>query len=198
MHIKTLIINGSPRRNGGTATLVNMLKAELRGDITVIETYYADISPCVDCRVCWSEPFCAIDDGMHKAYRAIDESDNIVIASPIYFAELTGSLLQWASRLQFIWTAKNMRGQPYLADKPRKGAVMLADGGDGYYETAMAMGKRLLRVMGAEFVGSVYFSGTDKLGATLPNVNEKAQAEVAALALNLNCNNSNNEDLAKL
>lgn len=97
--MKTLIFNGSPRKNGGTATLIKELKSCLPGEVFIVESYRADISPCVDCRYCWTNEKCAIDDEMQNVYRHIDEADNIIIASPIYFGELTGSLLNLMSRL---------------------------------------------------------------------------------------------------
>ena len=106
---------------------------------------------------------------MQQVYQIINEADNVVIASPIYFAELTGSLLQWASRLQFLWVSKNFRKETVLSKKERYGGVILVDGGDGYMDTAVAMAKRLLRNMGAEYKDLVYFSGTDKIEPTLPD-----------------------------
>lgn len=169
--MKTLIINGSPRKNGGTATLVSELQKHLNGEIIVINTYYTSISPCIDCRHCWTHPNCAINDEMQNVYELINDVDNIVIASPIYFAELTGSLLQFASRLQYIWVSKTFRHEPVLSEKTRYGAVILVDGGDGYMDTAMAMAKRLIRNMGGEFKDFVYSSGTN----TIP-VEEDANA----------------------
>jgi multimeric flavodoxin WrbA len=127
-----------------------------------LDTYRCQISPCLDCRYCWTHSKCAIDDHMQEVYKQINEADNIIIASPIYFAELTGSLLSWASRLQYFWTSKNFRKEIVLHEKLRYGATILVDGGDGYTDAALAMGKRLLRNMGAEFVELIYFSGTDK------------------------------------
>lgn len=166
--MQTLIINGSPRKNGGTATLISELKKQLIGHVTIINTYYANISPCIDCRHCWTHSKCAIDDEMQNVYQLIDNADNIVLASPIYFGELTGSLLQWASRLQYIWVSKNFRNEFVLKEKSRYGGVILVDGGDGYKETAFAMSKRLLKMMGAQYKDLVYFSGTDKIEPTLP------------------------------
>lgn len=184
--MKTFIINGSPRRNGGTSSIVAKLRESLRGEVTVLETYRCGISPCVDCRHCWTHAACAIDDGMREAYVQIDEADNIVIASPVYFAELTGPLLSWASRLQFFWTAAHFRHAPALRDRKRLGAVILVDGGDGCHEPALAMGKRLLRLMGAEYADSIYFSGTDKTEASNPLDDRAVLEAIERLAARMN------------
>lgn len=179
--MKTLIINGSPRKNGGTAALINEMKKQLEGEITVVDTYYANISPCLDCRYCWTKPGCVINDGMQEVYRQIDEADNIIVASPIYFAELTGSMLQWASRLQYLWISKSFRKETVISEKPRNGGVILVDGGDGFADTSLAMAKRLLRTMGAEYKGLVFFSGTDKKQASLPQEDEKTMESLKNL-----------------
>ena len=99
---------------------------------------------------------------MQNIYRQLDRADNIVLASPVYFGELTGSLLNFASRLQFFWTAEKFRKQPFLQNKIRKGAVILVGGGEGCPEQALAMGRRLLGIMGAEVWQEICYFGTDR------------------------------------
>ena len=62
--MKTLIINGSPRKNGDTMVLINEFLKNLNGEVKLINTYYDKISPCIDCRYCWSNSSCAINDEM--------------------------------------------------------------------------------------------------------------------------------------
>lgn len=179
--MKTLIFNGSPRKNGGTSAMVEAFSGKMAGEVFAVETYRAEIAPCTDCRWCWEHPGCAIEDPMQQVYRRIQEADQIVLASPIYFAELTGSLLQTASRLQALWVAKTFRGRPLWPDRPRRGALFLTDGGDGAWEAALAMGKRLLRLMGASMEELIYCSGTDLPDG--PSRISRAAEQAAALAL---------------
>lgn len=182
--MQTFIVNGSPRRQGATATLVHRLRAQLRGEVTLVEAYYAGVFPCTDCRYCWTHPGCAIDDGMQKMYRAIDMADNIVIASPIYFAELTGPLLSWASRLQYLHISQKIRGVSALKEKHRHGAVVLVDGGMGYWKTAETMGKRLLQTMGAVYEDFIYYSGTDIIENPLQNTEVVQKIDALAASWN--------------
>ena len=82
---KTLILNGSPRKNGDTAALLRILDRELAGEKRTIDCYRADVSPCVDCRACWREKRCVIDDAMQEIYRYVEDCDNVVVASPFIF-----------------------------------------------------------------------------------------------------------------
>ena len=141
---KTLIFNGSPRKQGDTAALLHVLSESLSGEVRVVDCYREDISPCIDCRSCRREKRCVIDDGMQEIYRHIEECDNLVIASPIYYAELTGKLLDVASRFQIYYSARFFRKEdPGI--KPTKGGVILAGGGDGDPGRPFATAKILLR-----------------------------------------------------
>lgn len=144
--IKTLILNGSPRPNGDTASLLRLLKENLSGEYRQIDAYQADISPCVDCRFCWTRGGCAIQDEMQAVYSYIRTCDNIVIASPIYFSELTGKLLDVGSRLQTYYCARHFRQERPLT-KAKKGAILLVGGGDGAPDRAEGTARMLLRSM---------------------------------------------------
>lgn len=52
--MKTLILNGSPRENGDTVSLINKVIGNLNGEYKIINAYDCDINPCVDCRYCWN------------------------------------------------------------------------------------------------------------------------------------------------
>ena len=79
---------------------------------------------------------------MQEIYRIIETCDNVVIASPIYFSELTGKMLDVFSRLQMYFSARYfLRKTPEIKEK--KGAVILSGGGTGdpqkAYETAVRL-----------------------------------------------------------
>jgi multimeric flavodoxin WrbA len=128
--MKTLVINGSPRKNGDTITLVNEMIKHLDGEVRIVHTYFEHISPCVDCRYCWETDVCAINDGMQEYYKLLDEVDNVVIASPIYFSELTGEILSFFSRLQQYYVARRIKKDGSFKLKRKNGALIVAAGGD--------------------------------------------------------------------
>ena len=108
--MKTLIFNGSPRKNGDTSQLLQKFCAGLDGEYRIVRAYDGAIKPCVDCRYCWEHPGCAIKDGMTEIYDWIADCDNVVIASPVYFSELTGPLLSVLSRVQTLFCGRFFRG----------------------------------------------------------------------------------------
>lgn len=139
---KTLIFNGSPRVKGDTVSLIDIITKNLDGEYKIVNAYRSSIAPCIDCRYCYEKDGCAINDGMQEIYAYIQECDNIIIASPIYFSQLTGRLLDVASRLQTYFCAKHFRNEEPVK-KLKKGGVVLVGGGDGHmnnaYETALTL-----------------------------------------------------------
>ena len=133
--MKTLILNGSPRTKGDTVSLIDRLTGSLEGEYRIVDTYRSNISPCLDCRYCWENPGCAIQDEMQEIYDYIADCDNIVIASPLYFSELTGKILDFGSRLQTYFCGKFFRKEE-MSITPKRGAVILVGGGDGRMEKA--------------------------------------------------------------
>lgn len=180
--MKTLILFGSPRKNGDTAALTDMLCRSLAGQQLLVRAY-SDISPCTDCRACRSHPGCVIKDSMSEVYDYIPDCDNIVIASPVYFAELTGRLLDVASRLQTLFSARRYRGE-IPAIRPKRGGVILAGGGSGGADRAFETAKLILRQLNCRDVfDPVCSPNTDTVPAAS---DEKAIARLGALAAFLN------------
>jgi len=183
--MKTLIINGSPRKNGNTATLLNELKKHLNGEVFQIDTYYAKSSPCNDCRHCWTNAECIIKDEMQDIYKVMDETDNVVVASPIYFGNLTGSLLNWASRLQYFWASRNIRKVQPISTKYRKGVVILiVNGGKGHIDPAIFAGKDLLKQAWTECCEILLWTDAD--GANQPSPTYMNVEKIVKLADTLN------------
>ena len=128
--MKTLIINGSPRKKGDTTALISKLTEQLNGEYKIVNAYYSNISPCIDCRYCWNNDGCSINDEMTEIYDYIAHCDNVVIASPMYFSQPTGKLLDVCSRFQTYFAANHFRNET-LPVRTKKGAVILVGGGDG-------------------------------------------------------------------
>lgn len=186
--MKTLIINGSPRKNGNLIVLLRELATWLEGETEFIHTYYERISPCLDCRYCWHNPGCAIDDGMQAIYRLLDEVDNVILGSPLYFSELTGELLSFASRFQCFYVARRIRKDPAFKLKRKHGAIVITGGGDGITEPAVKSANIILGHINAKSVGTVFSLNTNEIPAAEDGA---ALAQARELAVRLNELNKN-------
>lgn len=165
--MKTLIFNGSPRVNGDTSSLLKVVTEQIAGEYKMVATYRCNISPCLDCRFCWENNGCSIHDEMQEIYEYIQECDNILIASPVYFSELPGKLLDVGSRLQTYYCARSFRKEEPVM-KSKKGAVILVGGGDGSMDRAYQTACILLHQMNCRDIHELVYSH---------NTNEKPAIE---------------------
>lgn len=180
--MKTLILNGSPRKSGDTAAILNELKANLKGEVIEYSSYYDEISPCTDCRYCWANSGCSINDDMQDIYSITDDADNIVLASPLYFAELTGSLLGLVSRYQTYYARDFIRREQVM-QKKKNGILILTGGGSGGENHAEKTAMMIFKTINAEFVGKIHSLNTDILPSAK---DENAMEEALKIARMLN------------
>ena len=180
--MKTLIINGSPRRGGDTEVLINALTANLKGEIRTV-SWKDDISPCIDCRWCWNNDGCALQDDMQDIYEYWRDCDNVVLASPIWFSSLSGPALNIASRFQPSFMARSRRKIPSPATK--NGVLIFTGGQPGTEEAPEKSARIILRNMNVKtpLVAVIKSMNTDNVPAR-DDMAALAAAEAAALALN--------------
>ncbi len=126
--------------------MIEIFRKNLHGEIKIVNCRDVNISPCTDCRACRQSPSCTIGDDMREIYDYLTECDNIVIASPVHYGELSSILLKVASRFQVYSSATIFRHEA-LPVALKRGAVILSQGGSGgakrAYETAMLIFRSL-------------------------------------------------------
>jgi multimeric flavodoxin WrbA len=91
---KVAILFGSPRKNSNTHLLVEEARrglADSGAESTIFFLNDMKIRGCQACYYCKRNKItdCAVKDDMQSIYRAVIESDGIIVASPIYFGEVT-------------------------------------------------------------------------------------------------------------
>jgi len=165
--MKTVVFFGSARRKGHTKAILDHLIEKLDGEVILIDAYREkNIRACVDCRYCWKVKGCSIKDDMQEVYKHLDEADNLVFASPVYFHSITGELKSVIDRLQVYWTGYFRKDRPesYI----RKGAYILVGGAklfEGQFEGSEIVFKGVLDDMSAECVGKYLYSDSDHVDA---------------------------------
>ena len=100
--MKVLMLNGSPRKDGNTSiALLEMSKVFSKEGIEseVISVGGEAIRGCLACGYCFKNNKCAIDDVVNEIAKKLDESDALVIASPVYYASANGTLISLLDRL---------------------------------------------------------------------------------------------------
>lgn len=107
--MKIITINGSPRKNWTTGTL---LKSALEGaqsegaQTEIINLYDLSYKGCISCFACKlaggkSYGKCALQDDLTPVFEKIKQADALVLGSPVYLSNVTGVLRSFLERLIF-------------------------------------------------------------------------------------------------
>jgi len=86
---------GSPRKGGNTDILVQtaLKGAQSQGaETSIVYLNDLNIRGCQACYACKKTGRCSVNDDMQIIYRLIDESDAVIIGSPIYFGRISAQL----------------------------------------------------------------------------------------------------------
>ncbi len=104
-----LYLCGSKRKKN-CFKILNDIKEE-RGEMICLGD--KDIKFCLGCNSCEKklENFCVINDDMKQVYEKILEADNLIIASPIYFNQVTGILKNMIDRLNPFCNHEALEGK---------------------------------------------------------------------------------------
>ncbi len=88
-----VIFNGSPRMDGNTATILNIIAKGAQDNGAAVKTYTLfkmKFMACQSCFSCRLTDDCAINDELHAALQKVKTADAIVVGSPIYMMQMTG------------------------------------------------------------------------------------------------------------
>lgn len=103
-------LQGSPRKKGNTNFLLTtfMKAVESSGARThVIDVPSKNIIPCKEYVVCEKKGFCPIDDDVKdEIYPLLRQAEVVVVATPIFFYNMTSQLKAVIDRCQTFWARK--------------------------------------------------------------------------------------------
>ena len=110
--MKTILLNGSPRKNWNTHKL--LLEAE-RGAremgfetelIHLYDLHYTDCRSCFACKRKGIEThgICAVKDDLRPVLEKIHDANAVIIGSPVYYGNLTGEASSVIHRMLFAAT----------------------------------------------------------------------------------------------
>ncbi len=189
--MKIVAINGSPR--GRASTTGVMVDAFLKGAAAVgaqtNEIYLTekDIRYCRGCHSCWSETpgKCVIDDDMASVLAGMAGVDVIVLASPLFFSNISGTLKVFMDRLTVTGNPHARGDAPDSAagGAPAGGAAprLLMISNCGYpdrsqFEVISLWIKRVAAMMGTAVIAEIYATQGRLLSQPPPQLKEAAAA----------------------
>jgi len=106
--MKVVAINGSARKDGNTAILINQALRALEAegiDTEMIQLSGQSIRGCTACGKCFEnkDKKCVVDNDPLNEYLAkMLEADGIILGSPTYFADLSSELKAVIDRAGFV------------------------------------------------------------------------------------------------
>lgn len=135
--MKVLLINGSPRKTGNCARLLEEAKkvfAEEGIEAVSYDIGTKDIRGCIACGGCAKKGSCVFEDDVNVLAKLLAEADGMIVASPVYYASPNGSVLSLLDRL-FMSTNADLRmkvGASFAVAR-RAGTVATFDVLNKYY-----------------------------------------------------------------
>jgi len=167
-------IQGSPRKNGNCDHLLTLfLKAcESHGARTqVIHPEKLDIGPCLELLVCEKKGICPIRDEMEeKGYALVKQADVVVLASPVFFYNVTAQAKVFIDRCQMFWGRKYKLRLVDPDGYSRQGFLLsvAASGGKRLFEGVELTAKYFFDAISADYAGSLTYRNVEDAGDILP------------------------------
>lgn len=129
--MKIIAFNGSPRKNWNTATLLSkaLEGAALEGAETeLIHLYDLDFKGCISCFACktiGSKSYgrCAVQDDLTAIFSNIEQTDAIILGSPIYFGTVSGEMKSFLERLLFPYSTYTDPPQSLFPKRIKSGFI---------------------------------------------------------------------------
>lgn len=124
--MKVIAINGSARKDGNTAIIIQTVFAELnkRGiETEMLQTAGKPVRGCIACYACFKnkDRQCSIkDDIVNECITKMSAADGIILGSPVYFTDVTAEMKALMDRAGLV-----SRANDYLF-KYKAGAAVMA------------------------------------------------------------------------
>jgi multimeric flavodoxin WrbA len=112
--MKVVAFNGSARKDGNTAILLNYALAELQKegfDTELVQLAGKHIRGCIACRKCFEkkDKRCSgvTNDAVNGYIAKMIEADAIILGSPVYYSDLTAGMKALIERAGFVCRAND-------------------------------------------------------------------------------------------
>ena len=183
--MKTLVINGSPKKNGTISILLKNIVSGIpqQENIEWVNVYDLNIKPCVGCMKCRQDGKCCLpkDDG-HTIGEKIKNADNLIIGTPTYWGDMSSQLKVLLERNVPVFIGKNKRGLPIPMQKGKK-AIIATSCTTPYpfnfilpeSRGAINSVKKVLKYGGYKITGTITKPGSKSNPKLKPGILKKAQ-----------------------
>lgn len=107
--MEIFVINGSPRKKFNTAAMIDSFTKGVKSvdesfSVKVVHLYdlnYSGCKSCFGCKLPKTYGVCSAKDDLHDLLPAVFQADGLVLASPIYFGDMSGQMKCFIERFVF-------------------------------------------------------------------------------------------------
>ena len=161
---KIVILNGSPRRNGNTSALVKSFTQGAQQAGNTVTEFFLDKMEIHGCKGCFGghssrECPCVQKDGMAQIYPAVKDCEVIVLATPLYYWNMSGQIRTAIDRL---FALEEGDGN-LLRGHGRACALLMAAEGSGFADV-LAYYDHLMEHLRWDNLGHVLAGGNGDVG----------------------------------
>lgn len=161
---KIVILNGSPRRTGNTSALVKAFTEGAESAGHTVTEFFLDSVNIHGCKGCFGghsskECPCVQRDDMNKIYPVVRECDVIVLASPLYYWNMSGQIRTAIDRL---FALEEGDGN-LLRGHGKASALLMAAEGHGF-EDVLVYYNHLMEHLKWNNLGHVLAGGNGEIG----------------------------------
>lgn len=161
---KIVILNGSPRKNGNTSALVKAFTEGAESAGHSVTEFFLDRMDIHGCKGCFGghsskDCPCVQWDDMDKIYPAVKECDVIVLATPLYYWNMSGQIRTAVDRL---FALEEGDGNLLRGHDRSSALLMAAEGND--FEDILAYYDHLMQHLRWKNLGHVLAGGNGDVG----------------------------------
>jgi len=161
---KVLVLLGSPRRKGNSAILADQITKGAKAVKVKVETIYLHGKTIASCKACFTcqkrnSKGCSIKDDMQDIYLKLIEADAWVIASPVYWFNMSAQTKIFMDR---CFALPAYQSDPF---KGKRIAIAMTYGGEDPFDSGCVNALRTFqdafRYTESNIVGMVYGSAME-------------------------------------
>jgi len=154
---KIACLLGGPRQNGNSQQITRKIVAAaeaLGATAEFFPLYELNYSGCVACMACkTTAEECVLRDDLTEVLRAVREADILIVASPVYFAHITGPLKSALDRMYSLMAPTYLSGGPISRLAPGKQCVIVLTQGAPDADAFAGVFPTLAQFLGPDWFG---------------------------------------------
>ncbi len=191
--IKVTAIKGSPRQQGYSSSLLEKFIESFQdklqscsesAEIDYLFPFEMDIKACKGCFSCSQTAICVFEDDMRPLIQGgkFDESDVIILATPIFFNGLPSHVKKLIDRCQPIYASKYDLGNSIIdREKERKALLIACAGAPAYtdqFTAATSVSDMFFKTLNSDKFEELLIPDTDSFSSRQPSRPARKAAKI--------------------